>query len=155
MRSSQVFSGGETFIVDIFEFYQDMRERLGNELGAVVFDEQLRRMVEDIALYTFHGDQSKGERVLEAHLKKLYMDTTSSILMARRLYGLFYDTLSIEGPQQLIGRYDYTVNFTSFTIDVTMIHQSHVNQSIPESSDMELDDAWVPEKQRRVAGILN
>jgi hypothetical protein len=149
MRKEQAFSNGETFIIDLFEFYHGVRDRLSDELGAVVFDEQMKNLVADIAMFTFHGDKSIGERAIEKTLIKLYLKELTAIKLSRRFFDLFYRALRIETVGELLGRYDYFIDFSQHSMYITLVKEKEFNHHPLEINAEELDDVWIPERQRR------
>jgi hypothetical protein len=149
MHNGQAFRSGESFIIDIFDFYHSLRDRLGNELGMVVFEPQLKSIIDDIVMYTFHGDQSKGERVVEAYLIKLFCPELMAIKLSRRLFELFFDVLRVKDTSQLLGRYTSVINYDAYTVYISLAVDTKLHTRALEPLDAELDDAWIPERQRR------
>lgn len=152
---NQAFTTGIPYFIDISPVCDYLTDTLRDEIGHL-FSVQLDAIVEDLFLYIFRGEQSKGERVIEKRLADLYIEQMKAILLVRKLFDKAYFCLDVDSQAQLLGDFDYRVSSSSCTLYVKRSSKPHLrprqlsyDEMVDEMEKSIESGSYVPERMRR------
>lgn len=155
--NDRAFNTGEIFLFDLYEVYEDLRSQIAQELGTAPFAAVVESLVDDALIYIFHGNQSTGERAIEAKLKKRFIEPVQAILITRKLFDQLYACMNLRGQGQLIGLYEYHLDVARRLVLVKAETRKRGERTkTMEETFAELEEqyengeAHIPERLRRI-----
>jgi hypothetical protein len=154
--SVKTFKIGVSFLIDLYDSYEYLKKELTEELGNSPFKGICENIISDALLYTFHGDQSTGERIIEKRLIRHNVEKIRAILITRGLFDSLHDALSISGQKDLVDHYEYHYDPELMSLMVrglktkagNFFHKS-LEDSIHETEELIDNGGYVPDRIRR------
>ena len=151
-----VFEQDVPYVFDLSSLHYEVRNYLHEQTGAA-FEDRVNRIIDDIYLYIFEGEQYRGEQVLARTFKELMVTPSTIRPYIHRFFTIAYESIGVGNANQLVlmeYNYQLAANRESIMVVRPRITKSRAANPLTSMVDnLEksiTEGAYVPERIRRL-----
>lgn len=151
-----VFEQDVPYVFDLSTLYHEVRSYLHEQTGAAFVD-RVNRVIDDIYLYIFEGEQHRGEQVLARTFQELMVTPATIRPYIHRFFSIAYESIGVGNANQLVlMEYKYQLADNRESIMVVRPRSSRARAANPLTSMIDnleksiAEGDYVPERIRRL-----